>query len=107
MKTLSLITWTFTEYKNSDSNVTGLTTAITMPSTRANPQRKINWLFFSEKNPKSTVHHLPVPAYPLDVTLEDLEWIAVIQKWFKFRADPSSLEFSQVNLQLILFLHRV
>ena len=66
-------------------------------STRGNPPRNINWLFFNPVNAESTVRSTIISGHALDTTIENLEWVADLKRWFKFRVDEADIKFWTVS----------
>jgi len=66
-------------------------------STRPNPSRSINWLFFNPVNTRSKVHGLSVPGHPSDIGIGDLDWATELEKKFGFSADTSTIEFQRAR----------
>jgi hypothetical protein len=56
-------------------------------STRGNPSKVINWLFFNPVNIKSTVYQLSVSGHSLDTAVDSLGWQNELRSRFKFKAD--------------------
>ncbi|KAF9645558.1 hypothetical protein BDM02DRAFT_3120027 [Thelephora ganbajun] len=55
--------------------------------------RPINWLFFDPANTGSLVHTISVPSHLWDISVEDLDWVAALKKWFRFRACLTTMKF--------------
>ena len=69
----------------------------TSMSTRGNPSRTINWLFFNPANARSTVWDTTIPGHALDTSVGNLEWVASLKGLFKFRTDKANVEFWTVG----------
>ena len=64
------------------------------PST---PSRCLNWLFYDPANANSRVKCTLIPGDPQDVDLDDFEWEVELKRWFKFRAERSTMKFWMVT----------
>ena len=71
--------------------------ASTSMNTPGNPSRSISWLFFNPANAKSTVQGTTIPGHALDTPIQNLEWVADLKRWFKFRTDKADIGFWRVG----------
>ena len=62
-------------------------------STRGNPSRTINWLFFNPANTKSALRGITIPGHALDTSVEDLEWVTNLKHKFGFRTNEANIDF--------------
>lgn len=73
-------------------------------STRSHPPRILNWLFLDPVNKTSRVFCLEVPGHPPDPRIGQLEWVDVIEKKFRFRAEEQTMGFWTVSTKFLGWL---
>jgi hypothetical protein len=69
------------------------------PSTSANPERRLNWLFLNPANPWGIVPYVTVSSH--SPGLDQLNWIDILRQEFDFRAHKPSIQLLVVGYQPI------
>jgi len=71
----------------------------TPTSTRANPSKRLIWLFFDPTwNADGITYATVVPGYSLEgTTLQELDWVGELKERFRFKVDKSTLRFWKVG----------